>query len=246
MGKRKLGLTRSQWIGIIWVSVSLTLIMAIGFFSSARTETPDGNDTTEVRYNKKSTNYRDSSYRNYNNRRHNRNIRGKQANAYPPYDSTMYSTGPAPVRRQPLVVELNSADTLTLQLLNGIGPAYARRIVRYRDRIGGFTSTAQLLDVYGFTPELLDYISPYLTLDTTNIRLIDINTIELKQLIKHPYIEYYQARDIIKLRGRGMVFRNADDLRAVPSMSDSTLERLLPYISFDGSPKQAESSPTAQ
>ena len=76
--------------------------------------------------------------------------------------------------------------------------------------------------------------------------LIDINTIELKQLIKHPYIEYYQARDIIKLRGRGMVFRNADDLRAVPSMSDSTLERLLPYISFDGSPKQAESSPTAQ
>ena len=71
-----------------------------------------------------------------------------------------------------------------------------------------------------------------MTIDTTNIRHIDINTIELKQLIKHPYIEYYQARDIVNLRNSGVVFRNADDLRAVPSMADSTLDRLLPYITF--------------
>ena len=61
---------------------------------------------------------------------------------------------------------------------------------------------------------------------------MDINSVELKQLIKHPYIEYYQARDIVRLRNKGVVFRTADDLRAVPSMADSTLERLLPYISF--------------
>ena len=61
---------------------------------------------------------------------------------------------------------------------------------------------------------------------------MDINSVELKQLIKHPYIEYYQARDIVQLRNKGVVFRTADDLRAVPSMADSTLERLLPYISF--------------
>ena len=137
-------------------------------------------------------------------------------------------------RRQPLVVELNSADTTTLQLLHGIGPTYARRIVRYRERLGGFRKTGQLLEVYGITPELLSHIGPSLSLDTTAIRRIDINNVELKQLIKHPYIEYYQARDIVRLRQRGTVFRCADDLRAVPSMADSTLERLLPYIDFDG------------
>ena len=237
MGKRKKGYTHSQLLGIIWISVSLALIIAIGFFSSRHSDTPAENDTTEVRHYGKSTNYRDSSYRSYANRRQNSNIGKKRAVTYPAFDSSMYSTTPAPARRQPLVVELNSADSLTLQLLNGIGPAYASRIVRYRDRVGGFTNIGQLLEVYGFTTQLLDHIAPHLTLDTTNIRRIEINKIELKQLIKHPYIEYYQARDIVKLRDQGMVFRDADDLRAIPSMSDTTLARLLPYIDFGGPTK---------
>lgn len=232
MSKGKRGPIHSQRIGIIWISACLLLIIGIGFFSSRHAGTANENDSTEVAYFKKSTNYRDSSYHNRYNRRNNRRVYGKRDKNAPAFDSNMYRYTPVPVRRQQLVVELNSADTTTLQLLKGIGPAYARRIVRYRDRIGGFTNTAQLLEVYGFTPELLDYISPYLTIDTTNIRHIDINTIELKQLIKHPYIEYYQARDIVNLRNSGVVFRNADDLRAVPSMADSTLDRLLPYITF--------------
>lgn len=243
MGKRKEGFTRSQWVGIIWISVSLALIIAIGFFSSRRTPEVGENDTVETQYLKNSPRYKGTTYSNRNNNHRDKQINGKKIAARRTFDSTMYSTQAAPIRRQPLVVELNSADTLTLQLLHGIGPAYARRIVRYRDRVGGFTDIGQLLEVYGFTPELLDHIAPHLTLDTTNIRRIEINTIELKQLIKHPYIEYYQARDIVRLRERGMVFRDAADLRSVPSMSDTTLARLLPYIDFGGATK---STSTAQ
>ena len=239
MGDGRRGFIHSQWIGIIWVSVSLLLIMAIGFFSSRHTPEESETDTIEARYIKKSPRYKGTEYRNNNNKYSDRKLKGKRTYSYHVLDSNMYSPGHAPARRQPLVVELNSADTLTLQLLHGIGPAYAGRIVRYRDRLGGFTNIGQLLEVYGFTPELLDHIAPSLTIDTSDIRHIDINTIELKQLIKHPYIEYYQARDIIKLRDRGVTFHTADDLRAIPSMSDTTLERLLPYISFGGQPKSA-------
>lgn len=130
-------------------------------------------------------------------------------------------------------IELNSADTTTLMLLHGIGPTFARRIVRYRDRLGGFVSKEQLLEVYGFTPELLSHIESHLQLDTDSLHRISINRIALKQLIKHPYIEYFQARDIVNLRNRGVHFHSADDLRAIPSMADSTLERLLPYLSFE-------------
>ena len=132
-------------------------------------------------------------------------------------------------------MELNSADTLTLQLLHGIGPTRASRIVRYRERLGGFTSTDQLLEVYGITPELLAQVAPHLTLDTLAVRRIDINRAELKQLARHPYMEYYQARDIVRLRNSGVRFHCADDLRAVPSMADSTLARLLPYVDFGDS-----------
>jgi len=118
-------------------------------------------------------------------------------------------------------------------LLHGIGPTFANRIVRYRNRLGGFVSKEQLLEVYGFTPELLDHIAPHLHIEADSLRRIPVNSIPLKQLVKHPYIEYYQARDIVNLRQRGVCFSSVDDLRAVPSMADSTLERLLPYLSFE-------------
>ena len=155
-----------------------------------------------------------------------------QRNSNKNIDTTFYTTLPPAPTKQPLMVELNSADTLTLQLLHGIGPAYARRIVRYREKLGGFVSTRQLMEVYGFTPELLDHIGPHLELDTSILRKIDINSVELKQLAKHPYVEYYQARDIVRLRNSGFRFHSADDLRAIPSMADSTLTRLVPYLDF--------------
>ena len=232
MGKKKRLLYKSQIIGIIWVSVSLIIIVAIGIFSSHKGDTDGQNDTVALESIKILSSKEDSAYnQRYKTRRHN-DIPTQKTNREYRTDSTMYSVQPSVSRRQPLVVELNTADTTTLQLLHGIGPAYARRIVRYRERLGGFTDITQLLEVYGFTPNLLNHIAPFLTLDTTAIRRFDINSIGLKQLKQHPYIEYYQARDIVNLRNKGVHFNNADDLRAVPSMADSTLERLLPYISF--------------
>ncbi len=130
------------------------------------------------------------------------------------------------------MVELNSADSTTLQLLHGIGPAFARRIVRYREKLGGFSNKEQLLEVYGFTPSLLEHIEPYLQLDSSNLRKINVNSIELKQLIKHPYTEYYFARDLVNLRSHGVTFTCPDDLRAIPSCTDTMLSRLLPYLDF--------------
>ena len=234
MGNKKQGLTHSQIIGIIWLSIVLLIAIGALFFSRCgglpqiRTEATDTIQKTFL------TQKEDSVYhsRRKSSRKHYTSTNYNRRNSQPRIDSTFYSNIPHAPIRQPLMVELNTADTLTLQLLHGIGPAYARRIANYRERLGGFVSTTQLLEVYGFTPELLAHIAPHITLDTLAIRHININTIELKQLIKHPYIEYYQARDIITLRNRGARFHSADDLRSIPSMADSTLQRLLPYIDF--------------
>ena len=233
MGNKKRLFYKSQTVGIIWVSVSLIIIVAIGIFSSHRKDTAGQNDTVGTENIKILTSKEDSAYHQRYNTHSHRDIAVHRNRYDLRTDSTMYGNQTPAVRRQPLVVELNNADTTTLQLLHGIGPAYARRIVRYRERLGGFIDVGQLLEVYGFTPELLAHIAPSLTLDTSSIRRIDINSIGLKQLIQHPYIEYYQARDIVNLRNRGVRFSSADDLRAVPSMADSTLARLLPYLSFD-------------
>ncbi len=219
----------SQVVGIVWISVVLLLVAGLAIFLPRTTTTSvamtdkTANDTAVL------AEIEDSVYR--AKRHYKAHSKATQHSAVTPTQGQPAPPAP-PVRRQPLLVELNSADTTTLQLLHGIGPTYASRIVRYRDRLGGFTDKNQLLEVYGITPQLLDNIGPYLTIDTLAISKMDINSIPLKQLIKHPYIEYYQARDIVTLRNRGQRFNSADDLRAIPSMADTTLRRLLLYIDF--------------
>lgn len=142
-------------------------------------------------------------------------------------------TNPNTPHKTPLVVDINTADTLTLQLLHGIGPAYARWIVQYRERLGGFTSLKQLLEVYRFTPELLDHIAPHLTLSTDSIRRIPINSVTVKQLIRHPYIDYYQARDLIAYRDKGHRYTCPEDLLLVSTLDTITVNRLTPYLDFN-------------
>ena len=239
MGDKKKGLTHSQTIGIVWLSVVLLLIAGMLLFSRQTKLNSLKNNPQDTRASIFLTQQEDSVYQTRHKNHTTNNIhRSKTYKATPKTDikEAPVTTYRKPAsKKQPLVVDLNTADTVTLQLLHGIGPTYARRIVRYREQIGGFHSADQLLEVYGFTPELLSHIAPYLTLDSTAIRRININSIELKQLAKHPYIEYYQARDIITLRNRGIRFSSVDDLRAIPSMADSTLARLLPYLDFNHS-----------
>ena len=235
MGNKEHTPTHSQILGIIWLSVALILIAAVAFFSSRRSVESAPEDTSAVSPQSILASNEKEYYRQKSEYKHKTQYDKKiERNAYFS-DSVIHRPSPPALTKQPLKVELNTADTLTLQLLHGIGPAYASRIVRYRERLGGFVSYDQLLEVYGFTPELLAHIKPYLTLDTTDLRHIAVNSITLKQLARHPYVEYYQARDIVRLRQSGVRFHSPDDLRAIPSMADSTLRRLLPYLDFDDS-----------
>lgn len=232
MSNKKNGPTHSQTLGIIWLSVAFVLILVVAFFSKKITSTTDTTDTTEVVQREILTQKEDSAYRTRHPKTTFRGNRKTEFGGQRTETSKISTSNHQPPAKHPLIVEINSADTLTLQLLHGIGPIRARRIVGYREQLGGFTSTDQLLEVYGLTPELLANIRPYLQIDSSTIRRIDINTVPLKKLSRHPYMDYYQARDIVRLRSMGTVFHCADDLRAVPSMTDSTLERLLPYIAF--------------
>ncbi len=121
---------------------------------------------------------------------------------------------PRPVRRI-LSFEINSADSLQLDSLFGIGPVLASRIIRYRNRLGGFVSLDQLKEVYGFPLQFYDSITAHLSVDTSRIAFIHLNTVSLEVLRKHPYLNIYQARSIIRFRelqgrftGSGQVIEN--------------------------------------
>ncbi len=58
-------------------------------------------------------------------------------------------------------IDLNRADSAALQSLSGVGPALARRILRVRERSGGFRSVDDLLQVRGIGQATLDRLRPH-------------------------------------------------------------------------------------
>ena len=133
-----------------------------------------------------------------------------------------------------LHIELNTADTLLLTELRGIGPGYARRIVGYRERLGGFYRPEQLLEVYGFTDELYDKIAAFVWVDPKQIKSLRVNALGAAQLKRHPYIGYYQAVALIAARdSAGGFLRSMHDIPLSRDLAPDDHERLSHYLSFE-------------
>jgi competence ComEA-like helix-hairpin-helix protein len=127
-------------------------------------------------------------------------------------------------------IELNSADTLELQRLKGIGPAFARRIVNYRERLGGFVRTTQVKEVFGMDSVRFRLISPNIAVNPSLIKKIDINNVTFKELMRHPYFPYELTREIILTRKKMKKFGSYDDIRTVPGINDTTFYKIKAYI----------------
>jgi len=129
------------------------------------------------------------------------------------------------------IVDLNKADSAELTALPGIGPVYASRILKYRKLLGGYSRTEQLTEVYGFDTSAFQKIEKYLTLDTDGIVKLDINTIEFKQLLKHPYFDYELTKTVFNAR-RDSLFASREDFIARTGLSDSDGRKISSYLSF--------------
>lgn len=147
-------------------------------------------------------------------------------------------TAPAWVSEQPvrntttarITVELNSADTAELKQLPGIGSAFARRIVTYRTRLGGFHSADQLLEVYGFDAERFDRIREQLTLNTDFLRRYNINTADVNELRSHPYLTPAIASAIVNYRRLHGPFASVEAIRQVDLVNGDLYLKLAPYL----------------
>lgn len=138
------------------------------------------------------------------------------------------STQQAPAKA-PARTELNSADSMALLALNGIGPAFAKRILKYRAVLGGYTSVEQLREVYGFTEELFEKVKPVVEADAALVKKIHLNTDDFKTVNRHPYLSYELTRLIFNARRQAAL----DEGRLKAVLNDDALyDKLLPYLAF--------------
>ena len=130
------------------------------------------------------------------------------------------------------VIELNQADTLTLKKIPGIGSTFARRIVGYRELLGGFYTVEQLAEVYGIDEERYNALHTWFKVDTTCIQPLRVNQLSFKELLRHPYLNTSHVRQIERLR-RKAPLQSWNDLILLEEFSAIDRQRLRPYLSFE-------------
>lgn len=130
------------------------------------------------------------------------------------------------------VVELNTADSAKITRIHGIGPAFAKRILEYRKRLGGFRDKVQLTEVYGMDAEKFSALKAEVRVNPARTTGIRINEVEFEQLRKFPYLTYKQANAIIQYRAQHGNYRNIDDMRDIAILDEQILRKIAPYIIF--------------
>ena len=125
-------------------------------------------------------------------------------------------------------VVLNTADTTALKTIPGIGPYFARKIVQYGVRLGGYVNIDQLDEIEDFPLES----KQYLVVQDAQPRKLNINQLSLNELKRHPYINYYQARAIEDYRRLHGPLKSLNDLRLSKDFPPEAIERLMPYVAY--------------
>lgn len=135
--------------------------------------------------------------------------------------------------KNPQIIKLNTADSVELVNLPGIYPYLARKIIKYRHRLGGFYSADQLLEVYGFNEKIYNQIKKYLTIDATKIKKLNINFVEYKTIIYHPYIDKKKASNIINYRERHGFYTSVKQLVDIGILTDEEYQKLKYYLTVE-------------
>ena len=127
------------------------------------------------------------------------------------------------------LLDLNALDSTELVKLPGIGPAFAKKIIRYRTQLGGFSDLSQLREIEGLPDSLMKW---FIITDTIPISKIPVNTATLVELRRHPYIDFYQARAIVEYRGERGMIKGPEQLSFMDEFTAQDLIRLEPYLDF--------------
>ena len=135
-----------------------------------------------------------------------------------------------PVKLQPQErIVLNMSDTAQLRKVPGIGHYFARKIVEYRERLGGYVRVQQLLEIEDFPDTAVNY---FIIPDDTRLRKLNLNRLSLNELKRHPYINFYQARAIVDYRRLHGPLESLQQLSLSRDFPPEAIKRLAPYVEF--------------
>ncbi|MBX2946957.1 MAG: helix-hairpin-helix domain-containing protein [Cyclobacteriaceae bacterium] len=149
-------------------------------------------------------------------------------------DGSSVATERPIIKQAEIKFDINRADTVLLKSINGIGSKLAKRIVIFRESLGGFIYLNQLYEVYGLDSTTVQRLQQASFVQPDFYpRMLNINEATEAQLGTHPYISKRMAKAIVTYRFQHGRYHSIDDLRKIVNVDDAMLLKLKPYITVD-------------
>lgn len=132
-------------------------------------------------------------------------------------------------------IDINTASLEDFQQFRGIGPSYAKRILKMRESLGGFLDVQQVGELYKLPDSTFQVMLPYLECAPVPVDKININTATVDELKAHPYLRWFHAKAIIKYRETQGLWKSVDLVQILTEFDDGkgTFQKIKPYLTVD-------------
>ncbi|MCG9900739.1 MAG: helix-hairpin-helix domain-containing protein [Hydrotalea sp.] len=132
-----------------------------------------------------------------------------------------------------LNIDINKATQEEWKSLPGIGEVISGRIIKFRERLGGFAKIEQVAETYGLADSVFQKIRPKLKLSSISVQKISVLQAEEEVLSAHPYISRSLARAWVQARAGWIAPVGPEQLLQLRGMDQVLLDKLMPYLSWE-------------
>ncbi len=130
--------------------------------------------------------------------------------------------------------DMNTADSLQLLRIYGIGPALSKRIRTYRNKLGGFVSMDQLTEVYGLDSTVVSRLkTKFRIMENFQPQKINLNTCSIGVLTGHPYFHRREAGAILAFVLQHGKMQSLDQLFEIQLLTREWIVKVRPYLTLE-------------
>lgn len=217
--------SRKERLGIYIMSVLVTLLWVLPVFFSNEPDPIQGLNITAVQI---------DSLENILIKREEKGKRNfNQYNEKNKIEFSGYKKFNQSVAKKVEIIDINKADSIDFEKLPGIGEKLSARMVKYRERLGGYIMIDQLKEIYGLQDSnFLKFRHRIKVENDFKPHQITINRASYSDLMKHPYMSPLFVKSILAyIKMHGFV-SDDEELFKIGSINKDEAIRVLPYLDF--------------
>lgn len=158
----------------------------------------------------------------------------KDSTFYPrPMNVLSYQRNEPSPDKSKVSVNLNGGSHEEFERIRGVGNYFSKKIIDYRERLGGYVHKEQLLEIWRI--DLIKYqeIEEFIYFGSEPVEKISINTATVEKLSAHPYITYKMANSIVKMREQHGDYKELKEIKRSKLIDEVTFVKVEPYLSLE-------------